>query len=308
MKKKIEELNLLDNFLFGSVVTYPEIGEEFVRLLLKSIFNKDFGRLTIVPQKEYPGADTDLHGARLDVYVEAEPEETGLERASVYDVEPEQNDRKELIRVLPRRVRFYHAKIDAVSLGSGEGYRHLKNVIVIMIVPFDPFGKDRIVYTIRNMCQEEPGMPYDDGARTLFLYTKGTRGRSTKKLRELLRYMEDTTESNAVNSSLRKIHRMVEKVKRDKEVSLDYMKIFEREEMIREEGREEEMANTDRERRRAEEAEKAASAAMREADEANFKLGNAMKTIQELSDMVLYLKNELKATGKVQNSFSGENG
>ena len=44
-------------------------------------------------------------------------------------------------------------------------------------------------------------------------------------------------------------------VKRDSEVSKEYMKIFERERMIREEGREEERANTERERRRADEAE-----------------------------------------------------
>ena len=35
------------------------------------------------------------------------------------------------------------------------------------------------------------------------------------------------------------IHRMVQTVKQDKEVSLEYMKILERERMIREEGREE---------------------------------------------------------------------
>ncbi len=71
--------------------------------------------------------------------------------------------------------------------------------------------------------------------------------------------MEDSTAANAVNPSLRKLHRMVETVKLDKEVSLDYMKIFEHEEMIRKEGREEgrreQMAYTERERLRAEAAE-----------------------------------------------------
>ncbi|MCD8015563.1 MAG: Rpn family recombination-promoting nuclease/putative transposase [Lachnospiraceae bacterium] len=291
MKRKIEDLNLLDNFLFGSMVTRPEIGEKFVRLLLESIFNKEFGKLTIVPQKEYPGIDTNYHGARLDVYVEADSEENGLESASVYDVEPEQDDRKEMVQALPKRTRFYHAKIDATSLGSGETYKHLKNVIVVMIVPFDPFGKDRVVYTIRNMCQEEPGMPYDDGARTLFLYTKGTRGRSTKKLRELLHYMEDTTEANAVNPSLRKIHNMVKAIKLNKEVSLSYMKIFEREEMLREEGRDEgraegrmeEQKNTERERIRAEEAERKADTAIRNLD-------TAMKKIEELTNQIFQME------------------
>ncbi len=309
MKKKIEELNLIDNFLFGTLVSYPEIGEQFIRILLKTIFNMDFGRLTVVPQKEYSGVDTNLHGARLDVYVEAEldsdlslkddemedicPEDrrledrstgscgsdpgiSGLQNVSVFDIEPEKNDRLEYVQALPQRTRFYHAKIDAVSLGSGEGYQHLKRVIVVMIVPFDPFGKDRVIYTIRNMCQEEPKMPYDDGARTIFLYTKGTCGRSNRKLRELLHYIEDTTEENAVNPTLRELHHMVEKVKHDKEVSLDYMKIFEREEMIREEGREEgrkeEKLNTERERLRADAAEQKTNAAKQRADAAEQKI------------------------------------
>ena len=82
-------------------------------------------------------------------------------------------------------------------------------------------------------------MPYDDGARTIFLYTKGTQGDIPRELQELLRYMEDTTIQNAVNPSLRKIQRMVENVKEDKGVLLEYMKIWEWEQQIREEAIEE---------------------------------------------------------------------
>ena len=42
-KRKLEDLNLLDDFLFGAVVTHPEVGEKFVREILKTIFGKDFG-------------------------------------------------------------------------------------------------------------------------------------------------------------------------------------------------------------------------------------------------------------------------
>lgn len=45
VKRKLEELNLLDDFLFGTMVSYPIIGEEFVREILKIIFRKDFGKL-----------------------------------------------------------------------------------------------------------------------------------------------------------------------------------------------------------------------------------------------------------------------
>ncbi|MCD7883296.1 MAG: hypothetical protein LUI87_06285 [Lachnospiraceae bacterium] len=314
MKKKLEELNLTDNFLFGSMVEREGTGEEFVRTLLEVVFGRKFGDIRIVPQKVYSGADTDLHGVRLDVYVETDSDEAedGLAKASVYDVEPEQNDNKKAVQGLPMRTRFYRAKIDAASLGSGEDYRCLKRVTVVMIVTFDPFGSDRMIYTIRNMCQEEPGLSYEDGARTLFLYTKGKRGRTKKKLRELLHYMEETTEENAVNPTLKKIHKAVEQVRHDKEVSLGYMKIFEREEMLREEGRDEvreaEKANTERERLRADAAEQRADAAKQEAFAAEQrakeaeaenaalmqKLSDALEKMQELSQEVAQLRQQVK--------------
>lgn len=157
-KRKLKELNLIDDFLWGSVVTYPEIGEQFSRILLHTIFGRDFGKILVIPQKVYFGTDTDKHGARL-----------------------------------------------------------------------------------------------------VFLYTRGTEGNPPENLRQLLRYVEKTTQENALNNDLKRIHQMVETVKRDEEVSLAYMKIWEREEMLirqgRKQGIQEEQANTERERLRAENAE-----------------------------------------------------
>ena len=124
--------------------------------------------------------------------------------------------------------------------------------MVILITPYDPFGLNRMIYTIRNKCEEVPSMPYDDGAHTIFLYTKGTEGNPPEELKQLLRYMEHTTEGNAQNDNLRNIQQMVNIVKQDKEVSLEYMKFFEREEMLIQQGRQEEQVNTERERQRAE--------------------------------------------------------
>ena len=61
-----------------------------------------------------------------------------------------------IVNALPKRVRFYHAKIDAETLKSGEDYGMLKKVYVIFIMLFDPFGLNRMVYTIKNSCVEEP--------------------------------------------------------------------------------------------------------------------------------------------------------
>ena len=236
-KKSLNELNLMDNFLFGSVVTYPGIGEEFGRKLLKIIFGRDFGKLRITPQKVYYGSDTGLHGARLDVYIEEDEEAlVAGEAATVYDVEPEKNETDAAVKALPKRVRFYHAKIDTRSLRAGETYKNLKNVIIIMMVPFDPFGLDRMVYTIKSGCMEEPDMPYEDGARTLFLYTKGTKGNPSKELQELLKYMEYTNAQNATNHDLQEIHRMIETVKYDAGVTGDYMRLMQDEEVLLERG------------------------------------------------------------------------
>lgn len=260
LKRKLEELNLMDDFLFGTMVAYPKIGEEFVREILRTIFQRDFGRLTIVPQKVYYGTDTDKHGVRLDVYLEENlGTEKEVETATIYDVEPDQNDRSYNRKHLPRRTRFYHAKIDAECLKAGDSYKNLKNVVVIMITSYDPFDEDHMIYTVRNKCEELPDLPYDDGARTIYLYTKGTKGNPSQQLRDLLHYMEHTTVENAGNESLKKVQELVDKVKYDGEVSIAFMKIFEREEMLREEGREEgrreEQANTEREKRRADRLE-----------------------------------------------------
>ena len=144
---------------------------------------------------------------------------------------------------------------------------------MIFICNYDPFGYDRVKYTIRNMCVEEPEMPYDDGAQTTVLYTKGDD--ISEELRQFLSYMENTTQTNAVNDTLKDIQKMVDIVKRDGEVSLSYMKGFERDTIMYEKGQEaerknteKERKNTERERQRADSAEKARDEAKKERDEA----------------------------------------
>lgn len=64
--------------------------------------------------------------------------------------------------------------------------------------------------------------------------------------------MENTNQSNAINEDLREIQLMVDQVKHDGEVSLQYMKSFEHDQMMyeqgHEQGRKEEQKNTEQER------------------------------------------------------------
>ena len=96
-----------------------------------------------------------------------------------------------------------------------------------------------MVYTIKNCCVEVPELKYEDGAQTIFLYTRGREGNPPEELKQLLHYMEHSSIENAPSENLKKLHRMVTAVKRDGEVGLAYMKSFEREERIRKQGEEE---------------------------------------------------------------------
>ena len=239
-RKVLQEMNLIDDFLFTSMMSYPEICERFSKLLVKIILNYDVENVRVTPQKVFYGSNTNTHGARLDVYIEEDADELKVSEESLFDIETEKKNDKIMVEALPRRVRFYHSKIDSISLASGTGYEELKKVYVILIMPFDPFGENHMIYTIRNRCEELPDMPYDDGACTIFLYTRGKLGNIPQQLRELLEYMEQTSEEKASNDELKEIHRMVDMVKKNEEVSKEYMKIYEKEQMLLRQGKAEE--------------------------------------------------------------------
>ena len=102
MPRSLKELNLIDNFLFGTLLTYPEFGNEFARILLQVIFGREFGKLKVVPEKVYFGDDTDKHGARLDVFLEEEALEN--EDITILDVEPESPSKEKDLSVLPKEL------------------------------------------------------------------------------------------------------------------------------------------------------------------------------------------------------------
>ena len=269
-RRKLEELNLLDDFLFNAMLAYPDTGEAFIRKLLETLFDRKFPHLKIRAQESFAGVNTDLRGARLDVYIEEDGsvQINGNEIPTVYDVEPDHNHKSAEIKAFPKRARFYHAMIDRRSLKAGENFGKMKKVYVIFICDYDPFGYDRVLYTIKNRCLEEPTMPYEDDAETWVLYTRGKKGNISESLRQLLSYMENTNQNNAINEDLRDIQQMVDQVKRDGEVSLRYMKWFEHDQMMYEQGRKEEQENTERERKIAEQERKNAEQEKKRAEAA----------------------------------------
>lgn len=139
-----------------------------------------------------------------------------------------------------------------------------------------------MIYTIGNHCVENPELPYEDGARTIFLYTKGRKGRDNESLSQLLDYMENTTRENAVSEELEAIQEMVDVVKEDAEVTVAYMKGFERDQMFLEEGKKQERENTLKEKQRADEEQKRADMEQQRADAAAEEIAKLRKQLEEM--------------------------
>lgn len=102
-----------------------------------------------------------------------------------------------------------------------------------MILPYDPFGKNRMVYTVKNSCVEDSDVAYNDGATKIFLYTKGN---PSQALKNMLKYIQKSTKENAASEEIVKVEGFVDKVKHRKEVGVNYMKSWEVVEMAKQEG------------------------------------------------------------------------
>ena len=221
--KELEDMNLVDNFLFGTAVSNEEYGPLIAGTILETIFHRKIKIKNVQSEKVVWPTNPELHGIRLDAYIEEET--VAVELGNIYDIEPEKKSGEKTL--LPKRCRYYHNRIDENQLKAGKEYYLLPTVWVIFITTFDPFSENRMVYTIRRRCVEEPEMPYDDGESTLFLYTKGTNGNPPDDLRDLLRYMNETTSENACNPSLKRVQDCIDKIKQNPTVRREYMDLQE---------------------------------------------------------------------------------
>ena len=109
---------------------------------------------------------------------------------------------------------------------AGGDYDKLPDMWTIWILPYDPFGLDYRIYTVKNVVEENPEIEYNDGVRKLFLYTGGTKG-GTEALKDMLAYIQNTTEENAVDEDLKKLHINVERLKNNKQIEVKYMQMQE---------------------------------------------------------------------------------
>ena len=155
------------------------------------------------------------HGVRLDVYAKGDDNTRyNVEMQVLYNSN------------LPKRSRYYHSQIDMDIISTGTDYKELPDTYVIFICDFDPFGFGKYKYTFDMICTET-GETLDDGARTIFLSTKGTNGLEVSEgLRKFLEFVKadpaDSTKDFG-DDYVRSLQKSVSRIKSDREMGERYM-------------------------------------------------------------------------------------
>lgn len=236
--KTLKDLNLLDRFLFAEAADDPE----FMELVLEIILGKE------IALKHLPQTEKENRAALWSRQVKLDVWSMDIED-SIYDVEVQNRNTGSLLK----RTRLYHGLIDSKLLPPGiVDYNSLNDVFVIMIMPFDLFGRGLYRYTFKKTCLEIPELEMQDGSTTIFLNTRGRNKTGVSdELISLLEYFENTTAAAASKSQsdrILKLQEKVEAIRANEEVGVKLMnaweeKIYEREDGRREgitEGRQEE--------------------------------------------------------------------
>lgn len=216
----------MDDFLFDAATVDLETCKIIIELSLgitiRNIVWKE-GQKVI---HNLPGS----RGIRLDFYVEDD-------QGQVFDVEMQKRNEGNI----PKRTRFYQALIDAPMLKSGErGFDGLKPAYIVVICGFDLFGYGLYRYTFDNRCKEVPDLVMGDECQKIILNTKGKNDHEVEKaLVDFLHYVEKSSDENVpedCDERLKHLHKKIHKIKMSEEMGVSYMKMEERDRLIRDEG------------------------------------------------------------------------
>ncbi len=220
MGRKLRELTIKDDFMFGAVMSDPENCRE----LLEMILGISIDRIEVSKEKSIV-YHPEYKGVRLDVY--AKDEEN-----TRYNVEM-QASRKP---VLGKRSRYYQSQMDMEMLQSGRGYEELPKSFVVFICDFDPFGRELYRYTFDTKCEEDSGVELGDTRKIIFLSTQGkNREEVPKELVTFLEYVKadlEESQKDFHDSYVRRLQDSVQRVKANREMEERFMLL---EEKLREE-------------------------------------------------------------------------
>lgn len=210
MSKPIEELTIMDDFMFSAVMRQEKLCKPLLEYILKVKIREI---VYVKPQDTVDATAYDTKSIRLDVYVEDD-------KGTVYDIEVQATDRGNL----PRRTRFYQSMIDIRAIEKGADYKTLKKSYVIFICNYDPFKKNRYVYSFSNRCDEDPSIELKDDTYKIVINTKGSVGEISEELKAVIKYLDTGV---ADSEYTKELAQEVEFVKSDEKWRREYMLMME---------------------------------------------------------------------------------
>ncbi len=213
--KNLEDLNLIDSYLFSRSTEKSQNAKLIAKMIIERAMGRIIKEVKIETEKSLQGVDFTRHGIRMDLCI---TEYEGGAIVNVYDIEPNKYDVKEL----PRRSRYSQSLTDVTMLPSGKRYRCLPEYVSIWILTDDPFGKNKMVYTVKNTVENYPDIEYNDGVTKMFLYVDGEAD-GNKKLKELLQFFKSSKKPDTTDEELRLLHEIVEDVKKSHDERMRYM-------------------------------------------------------------------------------------
>ena len=230
-RQRLEDLNVLNDFMLNAIANDPDVGEPFFREVLSILLEREIGEITVQAQSIIPGDTPELRGIQLDVEIREQDDSPA--NCRLYNMEAQTYSGENL----QKRSRFYQAKKDSKLLKSGEkNWDKLPDLYMIMITTFDPFGKGSVIYTFENTCKEYPKLENKDGLKYIYFNTTGTKG-GTESIIQLLSYLNYSKIENVTSEKISHIHNYVEMVRQSAEVRNRYMTIGEMLDVSKEEGR-----------------------------------------------------------------------
>lgn len=228
--KPWEELTIRDDYMFKLIMSRKHICKN----MLEQILQIEIADLKYLETEKSITGGYQGKGIRLDVYVKDDKE-------TVYNIEMQV--RRPDGDGLSKRTRYYQAMMDADLLAAGADYDNLNPTIIIFICPFDPFDAGRCLYTFENLCIEDKSLRLKDGARKIFLNTKGSVGDVDAGVRAFLAYVDGVLSNDAL---VREIDEEIRRIKQMEEERVSYMtfamKIMEERKEGRKEGQQAERA------------------------------------------------------------------
>ncbi len=263
--RNIRSMNLINGFLFDSVLENEENAKVVVGKILGRVLGKELSDIKVSSQKVFNGVNTKFHGIRMDAHISKSTDDKKL-LATVYDLEVENRESDRLS--LPKRQRYYSAISDSKTLAASDDYRLLPEYISVTILSYDPFLLGDMYYEARSclISHLDSGFEYDDGIMNIFLYADGrinTNSDYGNSLKHMLKYIVTGEKPDIEDIDINAIDTIVTKVKLNAEVTREYMKQWDREATLIREAKEaaEKAAKEAAEKAVKEAAEKAAKEA-----------------------------------------------